>query len=201
MRKVVKFTHQLGKKFPRAALHPAGIGHLRGHPAPLPYSPIKDRRSERRGLQLTVDHQHRLKSRPEIWKSGCCCLLTIGDTTMGRGTCPGKRRGRGEETGAEDGQPRTRGASVHAADHRVVAHAKAAIRWRLGWFQTQAMLPRRMHAHARVSVCTPLQRGFATPTFPLRARNRSVSSTIGHQYLRLYLEGGRSTCELELHEW
>ena len=29
---VVKFTHQLGKKFPREALHPAGIGHLRGRP-------------------------------------------------------------------------------------------------------------------------------------------------------------------------
>jgi hypothetical protein len=83
MMMVVKFTHQLGKKFPREDLHPAGIGHLRGHPASLPYSPIKDRRSERRCLQLTVDHQHRLKSRPEIWKSRCCCLLTIGDTTMG----------------------------------------------------------------------------------------------------------------------
>ena len=32
---------------------------------------------------LTVDHQHRLKSRPEIWKSGCCGILPIGDTTMG----------------------------------------------------------------------------------------------------------------------
>jgi hypothetical protein len=32
MSMVVKFTHQLGKKFPRAALHPAGIGHLRGRP-------------------------------------------------------------------------------------------------------------------------------------------------------------------------
>jgi hypothetical protein len=30
MRRVVKLTHQLGKKFPRAAIHPAGIGHLRG---------------------------------------------------------------------------------------------------------------------------------------------------------------------------
>ena len=30
MSMLVKFTHQLGKKFPREDLHPAGIGHLRG---------------------------------------------------------------------------------------------------------------------------------------------------------------------------
>jgi hypothetical protein len=34
MMMVVKFTYQLGKKFPREDLHPAGIGHLRGRPGP-----------------------------------------------------------------------------------------------------------------------------------------------------------------------
>jgi hypothetical protein len=32
MSMVVKFTHQLGKKFPHEDLHPAEIGHLRGSP-------------------------------------------------------------------------------------------------------------------------------------------------------------------------
>ena len=29
---VVKFTHQLSKKFPNEDIHPAEIGHLRGRP-------------------------------------------------------------------------------------------------------------------------------------------------------------------------
>jgi hypothetical protein len=51
---------------------------------------------------------------------------------MGRGTYTGKRRGRGGEAGAEDGEVWPGRVSVHAADHRIVAHAKAAIRWRPG---------------------------------------------------------------------
>jgi hypothetical protein len=164
MMMMVKFTHQLGKKFPREDLHPAGIGHLRGHPAPLPYSPIKDRRSERRCLQLTVDHQHRLKFRPEIWKSGCCCLLTIGDTTMGRGMGPAKRRGQGEGTGAEDGEVWPERVSVHAVDQRVVAHAKAARTWRLGVRRGQgACAPARWRGRLRVfSSAFPDSRFFAS---------------------------------------
>jgi hypothetical protein len=57
---------------------------------------------------------------------------------MGRGTCLAKRRGRGEETGAEDGELWSGRVSVHAV-HRVgdeytKAYTKAARTWRLkGW--------------------------------------------------------------------
>jgi hypothetical protein len=50
-----------------------------------------------------------------------------------------------------------------------------------------------MPAPASGSVCMPLQRGIATPTFPLRACHRSVASPIGHQHLRLHSNGGRGT--------
>ena len=58
---------------------------------------------------------------------------------------------------------------------------------------------RHMSAPASGSVDRRLQRGVATPTFPLRARDRSVASTIGHQDLRFHSDGGRDARELERH--
>src|SRR6266540_2263636 len=52
---VVKFTHQLGKKFPREDLHPAGIGHLRGHPAP--FTILAYKRSSLREAMPAIDRK------------------------------------------------------------------------------------------------------------------------------------------------
>jgi hypothetical protein len=53
---------------------------------------------------------------------------------MGRGTCLGKRRGRGEGTGAEDGEVWPETVRSDAVNRVGVAYTKAARTWRLeGW--------------------------------------------------------------------
>jgi hypothetical protein len=68
MSMVVEFTHQLGKKFPRAALHPAGIGHLQ---VDLDHVKADDSGLMTDSTKASYDVAYTCRWTGQRWKCGC----------------------------------------------------------------------------------------------------------------------------------